>query len=169
MTSGQRSSAAATPLARPGPQIHNERWARGVVAPAHGKRTARCPSWRVTRQTPHAKAPWVSPRKAGGRVPSPAPFPSAVGDPPAGASPFGSLGLPSFVSAPPPPLLWVSGFPSLPPPRLVRVRFFTTLSLSPPSLPGSFPLLPTAKTNHVKSFGAVIAMQESTHKVPLKS
>ena len=52
---------------------------------ARGKRTARCPSWNVTPQIPHAISPLVSPRRVRGRVPFQYLHLGTLGDPPAGA------------------------------------------------------------------------------------
>ena len=51
LTAGQRSGTGATPLARA--STTQRAWSTWCPCPC-GKRAARCPSWRVTRQTAHA-------------------------------------------------------------------------------------------------------------------
>ena len=100
LTAGQRNGAGAAPLARA--STTQRAWSTWRPCP-HRKRTARCPSWSVMPQTPHATPPLVSPRKARGRVPLAKLLPGALGDLPSGASPFVILDPLSFDAAPLPP------------------------------------------------------------------
>ena len=133
LTAGSRSGAGVTPLARA--STTQRAWSTWRPCP-HEKRTARCLSWSVTWQTPHAMYPMVSSRKARGALPVPGfpyrhpgessswcltvwyPMPTAVH---CGSSPSDSLALrsPFF-----PPSTASSG-PS-------DFRFFATLPVSLP-------------------------------------
>ena len=140
LTAGQRSGAGVTPLARD--STTQRAWSTWRPCP-HKKRTARCPSWSVTRQTPPPRFLAVT-QEGTGAVSVPGSLIGALGDHPAGASPFGILCPRLLIAASLPPLVWLSALSSLPPPLLVRVpptSDSSSLPLSPSPLLCSLLLL----------------------------
>ena len=131
LTAGQRSGAGATPPAR---DLTTQRAWRTWRPCPHGKRTTRRPRWSITRQTPHATSPWVSPRRARGRSPFPGPPTGDLGGPSVGSSPFGTQCPLLLIAAPLPALLWLSALLPLPPPLLLLVQVPPTSASSPPYL-----------------------------------